>query len=106
MCVQVLDVDPKGLKHSQFVLNVAKPCLHHLSTGLNLLLHVIYEVCSCVNGCGNFGVATLNLGPDRAKSLLVLSSGLGNVGRNGLQGIITVVDGVSQLGVTISNSIR
>ena len=43
---------------------------------------MVNEISCGVDGRRDLGVAALNLGSDRAQSLLVLSPGLGNVGGN------------------------
>ena len=93
--VQVLHVDPECVEQSEFVLNVTEPRLHHLPAGLYFVLDVVNEVRSSVYGGGYLGVAALYLRPDRAEGFLVLSPGFSDVGRNRLQGIVTVMDRIS-----------
>ena len=64
MCIQVFNIDTKGLQQCNFVLNVTQSCLHHFSTGLNLVLHVIYEISCGVNGRRDLGIAALYLRPN------------------------------------------
>ena len=95
MSVQVLQIDSDGLQESEFIFNFTKSSLQHLAAGFDLIFDVVNEVGCSVNGGGDLGVPTLDLGADGAESFLGFCSSLSNVGCNGLQGVVTVMEGVS-----------